>query len=320
MQPTTAKDDHVQEQQQHPLPVWQHDPREDDLTDAEADFLFDLRGFRVVRGAVSPSQLERINGFVDEHPIDGLKPGDWIGNVEAHTYGAKDGVNFQNVIEGGDAFEELIDNPAWVEQIRRYVEVGHHHLTIDENFLNVRASGGFIPVHSGGALQRFTSVFRTHAGEWMVGQINVLMALTDVGPGDGATTVIPGSHKSAMQHPVEQAEDGTVAWQRGISGADTVGMVEVHLRAGDALMFTDAIMHGSTPRTNPGYRRVLIYRYAPHLLAPRFNYVPSEELLERLTTARRRLVQGQPPRLRPGRSLTTPEGVPPTDFDPSSIK
>ena len=49
---------------------------------------------------------------------------------------------------------------------------------------------------------------------------------------------------------------------------------------------------------------MLIYRYSPHLLAPRFNYVPSDELLARLTPVRRALVQPQPPRLKPGRTLT----------------
>ena len=27
------------------------------------------------------------------------------------------------------------------------------------------------------------------------------MALTDIGPGDGATMVVPGSHKSNIRHP-----------------------------------------------------------------------------------------------------------------------
>ena len=35
----------------------------------------------------------------------------------------------------------------------------------------------------------------------MVGQINVLIALTDIEPGDGPTVLIPGSHKSTEVHP-----------------------------------------------------------------------------------------------------------------------
>jgi len=32
-------------------------------------------------------------------------------------------------------------------------------------------------------------------------QVNVLVALSDIGPGDGGTLIIPGSHKSNLPHP-----------------------------------------------------------------------------------------------------------------------
>ena len=267
-----------------------------DLSQEERDYLFDLNGYRIIQNALTPDQLARVNAFVDAHPIESVNPGDWVGDVECHTYGSKDGLNFQNIIEGGDVFEELIDNPTWLPQVRRYIENGAHKLAIEENFLNVRRSGGFIPIHAGGANIRFTGLFQWQTGAWAVGQINVLMALTDVGPGDGATTVAPGSHKSQFLHP-------NMDWNAGVGGDRAIGMREVHLKAGQALMFTDGITHGSTPRTNPGERRVLIYRYSPHLLANRFNYIPSPELLARLTPERRKLVEQQPPRGRPGRSI-----------------
>lgn len=267
-----------------------------DLTDAERDYLFDLNGFRILRGALDQNQLGAINSWVDSQDIDALNPGDWIGDVEVHTYGAKDGVNFQNIIEGGPVFEELIDHPSWFDQVSRYIAVGAHHLRIDECFLNIRRSGGYIPIHSGGDNIRFSGLFRWHSGSWAVGQINILMALTDIGPGDGATTVVPASHKSDLVHPQRD-------WEAGIGGDQAIGMREVHLKAGDALMFTDGLCHGSLPRTNSGERRVLIYRYAPHLLASRMNYIPSEELIARLTPQRRAVVMPTAPRLRPGRAL-----------------
>lgn len=285
------------------VPVWPVQAREADLSPEEQDYLFDLRGFRVIQNALSDDQLERMNAFADDHPADQLKPGEWVGNVETHSYGSEntpDGLNFQNIIEGGDVFEELIDHPAWLDQIRSYIETDDHRLAIDENFLNIRRTGGFIPIHSGGSLVRFTSSFRNLAGKWAVGQINVLMAMTDTREGDGCTTVVPGSHKSHEDHPqVEHAWDV----DKPINGSQAVGMVQVHLNAGDALMFTDAITHGSLPRTNPGERRVCIYRYAPHLLAKRMNYLPDPAFIDRLTQQRRELVMPTPPRMRPGRVL-----------------
>lgn len=266
------------------------------MSEAELDYTFDLNGFRVLRGALRREQLEAINGWVDAQDVDALRPGDWIGDVEVHTYGAADGVNFQNVIEGGPAFEELIDHSAWFDDVSRYIAVGAHKLRIDECFLNIRRRGGYIPIHSGGDNVRFSGLFRWQTGTWAVGQINILMALSDIGPGDGATTIVPGSHKSHLSHPQRN-------WEAGIGGDRAIGMREVHLNAGDALMFTDGLCHGSLPRTNAGERRVLIYRYAPHLLASRMNYIPSEELMARLTPQRRAVVMPTAPRLRPDRVL-----------------
>ncbi len=129
-------------------------------------------------------------------------------------------------------------------------------------------------------------------GAFRCGQCNILLALTDIGPGDGATMVIPGSHKSNFPHP--SAGD----YARGDRMDHLEGAVEVHLNKGDALLFVDGIMHGASSRTNPGERRVIIYRYGVSWAATRFGYQYSQALLDRLTPERRKILQPIPP-LRP---------------------
>jgi hypothetical protein len=292
------------------VPVWQPDPRFDQDDERSRDYMFDLNGFMVLKNVLSAEDRDEINAFVDAQDIDALEPGQWIGHVETHTYGAKDGINFQNVIEAGPAFEKCIDHPSWIDIVDRYITQGDHRVSIDENFLNVRRSGGFIPMHSGGNTVRLTSCFRAQHGPWMVGQINIIMALTDVGYGDGCTTLIPGSHKSYELHPKAKSFN---PWAENISGPEAVGMVQMHLKAGDALLFTDAMTHGSMPRTNPGERRVMIYRYAPQLLAKRFNYLPSDELMARLTDRQKQMVSPQPVRIKPGRTVVGKDAGAPTD-------
>jgi hypothetical protein len=276
---------------------------------AARDYLFDLLGYRVIQRALSAEQVGRINRWVDAHPPTKApaagESGEWIGDVELHTYQNHDGVNYQNIIEGGEVFEEAIDHPSWIDDIRRYICNDYHRASLNEAFLNVRESGGFIGIHSGGHVNGFPCVTRHHTGKWMLGQINILMALTDIGPGDGATTVIPGSHKSHEIHPALRAvgdrADKPQSYNDDVIAGEQLGMIEVHLRAGDALMFTDGITHGSSARTNAGQRRVMIYRYSPHILQTRYNYLPSEGLLARLTPSRRAIVASTPLRMRPGR-------------------
>jgi len=276
-------------------------PDDDNLSEHERDYLFDLLGYRILRGALSPAQLAAINEWIDIQPP--RKPGDWFDNVEVHSYQGHDGTNYQNIIEGGPIFEELIDSPTWIEEVRRYVCNGANGMTINEAFLNVREQSGYIGIHSGGHVPTCIAVTRHHTGQWMVGQINILMALTDIGPGDGATVVVPGSHKSDIVHPVMLGGTQQI-YRDDFVASEALMTQEVHLKAGDALMFTDGICHGSAARINPGERRVMIYRYSPHYVMPRYNYLPSEELMARLTPARRSLVQAIPPRLAPGRVLS----------------
>jgi len=113
------------------------------------------------------------------------------------------------------------------------------------------------------------------------------MALTEIGPGDGATMVIPGSHKSNIEHP-EFAKYSMGGTQASVDGAE--GAIEVFMKPGDALLFVDAIAHGSARRTNPGNRRIIVYRYGPSWAFFRHGYRPSSELLERLTPERRQIV------------------------------
>ncbi|MFW5845686.1 MAG: phytanoyl-CoA dioxygenase family protein, partial [Planctomycetota bacterium] len=128
-------------------------------------------------------------------------------------------------------------------------------------------------------------------GAFHCGQVNVLLALSDIGPGDGATMAVPASHKAVFPHPdLERCRmrDGQMASVDGVRGAR-----EVHLRAGDALLFVDALMHGSAERRNPGERRLLIQRYGPSWGRSRHGYQPSPELLARLTPRRRAIIHPQ---------------------------
>ena len=280
------------------------------LDDRQRDYLFDLHGYLVLPGAIAERDLAAMNRWLDDHwsyvenpPADGegsgkLQKGHWIGHVELHSYSPDDGVNFQNIVEGGAVFERLIDYPAWLPLVSRYVN-SVNRLSIHETLLNVRTSGGFLYIHSGGHVPLSYMTFRQHnTGAWMVGQINVMMALNDIGPGDGPTVLVPGSHKVTEVHPRLEVEGEpiTAATHEREGAGNALGMREVHLRAGDVLLFTDAVTHGSAERTNPGYRRTVLYRYSPRHIRTRFNYQLSAALRERLTPERRAILEPVAPR------------------------
>lgn len=267
-------------------------------------YLFDLRGYIIIKGALSKDELHDMNATLDSIPVQ--EAGQWHGWVHTHSFGGKDGTNFQQIYEAGPAFEKLIDHPSWIEKIKTFVggegtfDYQHGPLFIDENFANLRGPGEAIGLHSGGHNGTKRTQFRFRNGRFHCGQVNVLMALNDIGPGDGATMVIPGSHKANFNHP--DFEKHKMKATEVTSLNDVEGAIEVHLEAGDALVFVDAISHGSARRENPGQRRITVFRYGPSWGMFRHPYRPSPDLLERLTPERRRIVW-------PHGSALTPPGA-----------
>ena len=131
------------------------------------------------------------------------------------------------------------------------------------------------------------------------------MALPESVGGDGATMVIPGSHKANFRHP--RFDDAKMKSDEASSLDNVEGAVEVHLQKGDAILFVDAISHGSASRVNEGERRIVVYRYGPSWGNFRWPYQVSASLLERLTPTQRQIVQPQAPIKRePNRIPGTP--------------
>lgn len=265
-------------------------------TDME-EYLFDLNGYLILKGALTKAQVDACNATYDEveEAAKSMGPKGWLGNVPINNSGKQEGLGMQQLYEAGPVWEELLDHPSWYDKAIHFIgsddpenfDNAHGPAFIDECFGTIRPQGGAQRLHSGGHVGTIRTQFRYHAGKFHCGQVNILMAFTDIGQGDGATMVVPGSHKSNIRHPqtvaIEKRSEET-------SVDDVTGAIECHLEKGDALLFVDAIAHGSARRTNPGNRRVAVYRYGPSWGSFRLPYRPSPELLARLTPRRRGLV------------------------------
>ena len=255
------------------------------------DFLFDLNGYLILKNAVEPDLLAGLNRAFDEFPP--LEQWEWTGNAQRRDYTGETGFELHNCVEAGAPFEALIDHPSWLGYVRRYCGEQNSYiegLFVDECIASIRRSGGHHPVHSGGYQAPLRGGYDYKDGVFRAGQCNVIVALGDVGEGDGPTMVIPGSHKSHFPHP----NSGDYA--KGDRMDTLEGAIPVYLSKGDALLFVDGLMHGGSSRTTTGgERRVTIYRYGPLWGSTRYGYEYSPVLLDRLTPARRQILQPVPP-------------------------
>jgi ectoine hydroxylase-related dioxygenase (phytanoyl-CoA dioxygenase family) len=92
-----------------------------------------------------------------------------------------------------------------------------------------------------------------HQYQWVQGRMHnglvvVMYALEDVNPGDGGLVCVPGSHKANVAyHPDVHSHL----------------VVNPHLKAGDMLIFTEALVHGTRQWRSGNRRRSLLYKYSP---------------------------------------------------------
>lgn len=274
-------------------------------------YLFDLNGYLIIKNALSADEVAQMNDTYDqieEHAKEN-QGRSWFGNVMVNTAAGQHGISMQQLYEGGPVWEKLINHPSWLDKVKHFIGTddpenfdGHHGPAfIDECFGTIRTAGDAQRLHSGGHVGTIRTQYRYHAGKFHCGQVNILMAMTDIGPGDGATMVVPGSHKSNIAHPqtvpVEKRANDASSMD-GIEGA-----IEAHLEKGDALLFVDAIAHGSARRTNPeGQRRVAVYRYGPSWGYFRLPVRPSEGLMSRLSEEQRKFVNPHPDPISPENS------------------
>lgn len=255
------------------------------------EYLFDLNGFIKIEKALDANLVRELNQGLDEIPK--IEPNEWYGYL--HREKCSDstrGCIYQQIYEAGAPFESLIDHASWLPQVKHFIGgegTFDYHLGdvfVDENFATIRKYGEAIGIHSGGHEGTKRTQFRYHNGRFQCGQINILIALTDSGPGDGGTMLIPGSHKSNFKHP--GIENNTIKSNSSCDGVE--GAIEVYMKAGDAILFVDAISHGSAKRINDGERRFIVLRYGPAWGNFRYGYRPSPELLARLTPRQRKIV------------------------------
>jgi hypothetical protein len=211
--------------------------------DANERYLFDLQGYVTVRDALSASQLAELNRIFDEHVA-----ADVALDANTHRFGA--------LLGWGKPLLDLIDNPTITDHV---AAICGPKFRLDHEYADlIRRGKGPIGTRLHGGSTPFDPsqyyVFRD--GDIHSGLIVVAYNLRDVNPGDGGFAAVPGSHKANYQFPAEWIEldvPGGRPFVNPVTGP-----------AGTAIIFTEAMTHGTLPWTGAGERRTIFYKYSPH--------------------------------------------------------
>lgn len=253
-------------------------------------YLFDLKGYLVVRDALTPEHVAQLNAIVDRTerlPDDDAPPPVYF----RHEVGGGQDMRIHNVKELGEPFERLIDLEATRELMTEIVGT-RPRLNHDYAILRYRA-GDRTAFHLGNTPVTASCQFRAHDGQFFSTLMKVVFPLTDQGIEDGCFSVVPGSHKSVYPNPFGREPD------------DIPVREPIPCRAGDAILFTEALTHGSEVNRSGKPRRTLYYAYSPCWVADwTARDAASDELLARVTERQRALLELQPMSTRAAVAMT----------------
>jgi hypothetical protein len=230
------------------------------LTDHER-YAFDVQGFLVRHGVLSPSELTSLHESIDALGLEA--PGDTIQSQRFSGHLARSG-----------AFQRLIDHPAVFDVV---VELCGRHVRLDHAYGIVMAPGtSGLGLHGGATPFDPAQYYVVRDGQLRCGLVAIQWALVDHPPRGGGFCCVPGSHKANFPLP---------------GAPDRALVVEVPLAAGDLVVFTEALTHGTLDWEGPSVRRTLLYKYSPGSSTWAEDQRWPASLLQQLTERQRLLLQ-----------------------------
>ena len=235
------------------------------MTDEEK-FSFDLEGFLVVRNVLDAADLTQLNKIADRFASE---DGDLVRGTST----------ISRVSQWGPEFQTLMDHdkivPYLVELLGPKFRIDHDYCI----FMKKGAERGGL--HGGETDTEADHWYRYRDGVMRNGLTVVTYFLSPAGPGDGGFACIPGSHKSNF---VDRLPRDVRRFER-----DAHYVVQPEADAGDALIFTEALIHGTKPWTADHDRRALLYKYSPGHSAWSQGYYDPREYAD-LTAQQQRLM------------------------------
>ena len=235
------------------------------LTDEEKWF-FDLHGYLVLKQVVPMEDVERMVGLCDTwHGMeDSELPAPLRSYRDVNTKPTTPR-SINNVPYADEVFQRLVLNREIMRVVLALTDNSPQLLSV-ALVRNTKESDD-IPFHGGfsGGIRSPANDYQAANGEVFATFLNAGVSLVDVPAGTGFVC-IPGSHKSNFPKP-----EGVNIYD----GPPTVANVNV--KAGDVVLFTEALCHGARRWTLDDPRRSVFVRYSTSYASWSPGYGPIEE-------------------------------------------
>ena len=213
-------------------------------------YLFDLNGFLIVRGVLTPEEVDAANRAIDNHADEMIERSDAAlrNAVEGTKYfGSGPGrMDLGRCLEWGtddsQVFRSILAHPRLVPILRGILGDGYRmdHLPLvlcqNKGSEGFRLHGGTIDCDSG--VYNPHLAYHCHGNTVRSALLGCNVMLRDHNAGDGGFCIVPGSHKSNFKMPKGMV-DGEKYEEYVIQPAT---------KAGDVVLFSEGTVHGAKVR------------------------------------------------------------------------
>ena len=211
----------------------------------EERFIFDLDGYIVIKDVLSDDEVSEMNAITDDQQ-KAKEAGEEVGSPSSW----------------GGVFQSLIDHPKILPYLTEWlgpkVRLDHDYAI----FMSQGESRGRL--HGGDNGFEGDHWYKYRDGVIRTGLTVVTFFASPAGSGDGGFTCIPGTHKTNFLGSIP---DDVRTFER-----DAHYVVQPVAEPGDALIFTEALVHGTAPWTANHQRRTYLYKFSPGHSAWSGNY------------------------------------------------
>ena len=262
----------------------------------EQKYFFDTFGYLVLKNVLTEEQVNELRTTL-KTPTEQFEP---IEQDEGPLHWGELWRTLLDLPRITPILEDIIGNHEkrvyWQKLGRPYVPTYRFdHLNVHTH-IKKGFKGGLLHGGWGGVLG-YSSY---HDGRLYNGLVSVSFELYDTYANDGGFACIPGSHKANLNLPEH--------W-RDLSKEHPPFLKRVAASAGDVILFTEAITHGTLPWTVEDKRTTLFYKYSPHGLSWSGDYFNPDDFRKYSDMNERKLALLEAPNARyPGRP-TAPKPI-----------
>ena len=230
----------------------------------EEKFMFDLNGYLLVKNVLTPEEVSELTTAAQLHLPATNAPG-----LDRR-------IRISNLSK---PFQNLIDHPNILPYLITIIE-SKFRLDHDYSiFMTKDAPGGNL---HGGEGHEGDHWYRYRDGVMKNGLTVVTFFLSPAKAGDGGFLCVPGSHKSNF---VESIPHEVLTQKRHAQY-----VIQPEVEAGDALIFTEALVHGTATWMADHERQALLYKFSPGHSAWAQNYPKASDYTD-LTERQRRILE-----------------------------